>query len=714
VTDRPALRALAERQGILPSYLDNEGTTRWTSDASRVAILAAMGIDASSEAEAAVALEEAEARSAQRSLDSVIVKRETRPTRLQFRPARSIEATALDFRLELRAESGATHVAEGRLRMPRDRSPVALRLPADPGLGYHHVRLDLRSGAATTTDHASLILCPNSCLTARELLRGQSRYGIWTHLYSARGTKDWGIGDMGVLRSIVDWAGQYRAAFVGLNPLHALSNRGTDISPYSPVSRLYRNSIYIDVDQVPELADCREARSLIASPDFQEQLTALRAGRYIDYERVLTLKASVFRLLHRTFIDRHRDRDTERGRAYARFLERRGESLTDFATFIGLAEHLASAHGPDWRSWPAPYQSPRTAEVEAFRQTHAELVDRQRYLQFELDRQIESVASAGNLPIGLYGDLAIGTAPDGSDPWMFPGHFINRATVGAPPDDYSREGQNWALPPVDPAKLRAAAYRYWILLLRNALEHMGALRIDHVMGLFRQYWIPEGMPATEGAYVRFPANDLLGILALESRRHGSLIIGEDLGTVPRGLPAVLDRWGILSSRVLYFEKDERGNYRPSRRYSRRALVTANTHDHAPLLGFWQGRDLELRDQVGDLGKGRRLADAMQERERERRALVMRLRRERCLSEPLEAVPYPQLCKSVYAMLARTPAPLVGVWLDDLAGETDPVNLPGIGLDRYPGWSRRLKRTIEELRCDARAEAGLNGLAKRSR
>ncbi len=713
--ERSALRALAERQGILPSYIDNEGVTRWTSDESRVAILSAMGIDASSEAAAGGELEAAEARSARRSLDSVIVQSAhgARPPRITFRPPGSLTGTNFDYRMELEVESGAVHVSEGQARLPQDQTQVAVRLPVNPGPGYHTLRLELGSGSAAAADQCSLILCPSSCLTAREMLKGQRRFGFWTHLYSARGDHDWGVGDIGVLRTVVDWAARSHAAFVGLNPLHALNNRGADISPYSPVSRLYRNTLYIDVDQIPELADCPEARSLIASPEFQQNLGALRARRHIDYEGVMALKASVFGPLYRTFVTRHRDRNTERGRAYTRFLERRGDSLTDFATFVALTDHLNSAHGPDWRLWPTSYRSPRTPEVEAFRRDHADQVDRQRYLQFELDRQIESVAAAGSLPVGLYGDLAIGTAPNGSDPWMFPDLFIDGATVGAPPDDYSRDGQNWALPPVDPVKLKADAYRYWIILLRNALEHMGALRIDHVMGLFRQFWIPEGRPATEGAYVRFPADDLLGILALESRRHGSLIIGEDLGTVPRGLPAVLDRWGILSSRVLYFEKDDRGNYHPARRYSPRALVTANTHDHPPLVGFWRGRDLELRDQVGNLGQGRRLADAMEERERERRALVMRLRRERCLSEPITAAPYPQLCKSVYAMLARTPAPLLGVWLDDLAGEDDPVNLPGIGLDRYPGWSRRLTRSIEGLRQDASVEEALSGLAKRT-
>lgn len=715
MAQRPALHALSDRYGILPSYVDNGGVRRWTSDESRIAILAAMGIDASSEAAAAAEIEAADDRASHGSIGPVVVQRSigSRSQRLRCRPPAALRGTIFDYRLELRLESGESSFSEGRARLPGNRHAVSLSLPIEPGPGYHQVHLQIGSGASAVDEQSSLIVHPGSCLTAREVLDGQRRFGIWTHLYSARDERDWGIGDTGVLRSLVGWAEDINAAFVGLNPLHALPNSESARSPYSPLSRLYRNVIYIDIEQVPELIDSPEARSLIASPSFQRRLATLREQRHVDYEGVMAIKQPVLETLHRTFVKRHLLQNTDRARAYTDFVERRGDSLTDFATFVVLSEHLSSDAGSDWRQWPVAYRSPRSQEVRAFRRRHSDKIDMQCYLQFELDRQIRDVASNTGLAIGLYGDLAIGTAPSGSDPWMFPGLFVSSASMGAPPDDYSLEGQDWGLPPVDPVRLRADAYRYWIVLLRNALEHMGALRIDHVMGLFRQYWIPAGCPATEGAYIHFPSEDLLGILALESRRHGSLIIGEDLGTVPRGLPAVLHRWGILSSRVLYFEKESRGRYRPARRYSNRALVTANTHDHAPLAGFWQGRDLELREQVGSLGEGRSLSDALRDRQQERRALIARLDREGCLTTPIPASSYPQLCKSVYALLAHTPAPLVGVWLDDLAGETDPVNLPGIELDRYPGWSRRLNKTIEELRNDGSVREALGGLAERS-
>jgi 4-alpha-glucanotransferase len=291
---------------------------------------------------------------------------------------------------------------------------------------------------------------------------------------------------------------------------------------------------------------------------------------------------------------------------------------------------------------------------------------------------------------------------------MFRDQFVSGARMGAPPDAFSTDGQDWGLPPLDPRALREQGYDYWARVVRASCAHAGALRIDHAMALNRLYWIPTGHLPRDGAYIRYPAAELLGILALESQRCRTVVIGEDLGTVPAGFAAQLARSGILSWRVLYFERHRRG-FRAARHYSRRALVTANTHDLAPLAGFVRGRDLELRRRVGAIEDEDALAAARAERDAACRALARRLTREGILPRGAELPAPPALCAVVHAFLSRTPAPLVGISLDDLAGETEPVNLPGTPPDRFPHWRRRMALAIESLRSDRGVGEGLRAI-----
>ncbi len=522
-------------------------------------------------------------------------------------------------------------------------------------------------------------------------------FGVMANLWTVRSASNWGVGDMGDLAALARWAGQGGAAFVGINPLHALHDRTGALSPYSPVSRLFRDPLYIDVPGIPELGTCDEAGRLIAAPGFQGALAAVRRADRLDRGHVMALKWPVLEALARA-----RDADDP---AFRAFVARGGETLDAFATFLALDEHFAS-RAADWRAWPPEYRRPDGPAVRAFRARHASRVAFHRYVQFELDRQLAAAArAASGLAIGLSGDLAIGSAPGGFDSWAFPDLFVSGVYLGAPPDDYSTVGQDWGLPPVNPGRLAADGYRFWTLLLRHALEHMGALRIDHSMGLLRQFWIPAGRPAGEGAYVRFPAAALLRILARESRRHNAVIVAEDLGTVPQGFGALLRRWGLLSTRVLYFEQDRRGQFRPASRYSPRALVLATTHDHPPLVGYWQGRDLDLRHGVGALAEPGAVEAARAQRDRERRALLRRLRAEG-LGPPAGAPTPRDLVVGVYGFLARTPAPLVGAALDDLAAEREPLNLPGIALERFPSWTRRMHKAREEIARDPLARAVL--------
>jgi 4-alpha-glucanotransferase len=705
------LRALATRAGILDDYIDNDGQRRTTSDATRTALLAAMGFDVATEPSARAALEAFEQRETGYVLAPVHVVSERRAHQVDVRGPASWQAGAR-VAAEWLLEDGSSLETVG---VPyRSRNGTArIRLHASPPIGYHRLRLHL-DGHGTATQWR--IVVPDHACTVRELIGRSRAFGFVANLYSVRSAQNWGAGDFGDLRTLVELCAAAGGDFVGLNPLHALRNRGHDISPYSPISRLFRNPLYLDIASVPELRDSPEAQAMLDSAPVREALAQLRGRDRVDYAAVARLKQAVLDLLFATFATNAQSRESGRAREFNGWVEQQGQALTDFATFLALESHFARVReGTGWPVWPLEYQDPRSSAVQQFQAEHAHEIRRHAWIQFEMDRQlgvIARLAAGRGLRIGIYDDLALGSAWNGSDAWSFPGLFVPHVSLGAPPDAYSAIGQDWALPPLHPHRLADGGYRYWRLLIRNALAHAGALRIDHVMGLFRQFWIPAGHRGDEGAYVRYPAEDLLGIIALESRRAGALIIGEDLGTVPRGLPRVLDRWGILSSRVLYFEQDRRGAFRPSRRYSRRALVTVNTHDHAPFAGYWSARDLELRRALGTLPASD-YAEAVHRRGREKDALIRRLVTEGVLRAE-DRRDRSKLAAAAHGFLARSPSPLLGIALDDLTAETEPVNVPGVAPEQHPSWTRRLRLSLGAIPGDAHTAGILNAVRKRAR
>ena len=701
------LRQLADRVGIIGEYLDQTGTeTRVASDDTRIRLLRVMGIDASDKERAARALEELDAAESARLIPpvSVVQQRKGMQAHRHTVVRRPDGASgAIEWLLELGDEHGEVHRSEGRLRASRSRE-IRLTLPRTPTLGYHQLRVSLAASGRTWEGDQSLILVPRSCPTVREVLDGRRVFGIIANLYTVRSARNWGAGDFTDLEELCVWATGAGAEFVGVNPLHALRNRGGDVSPYSPLSRLFRNSLYLDVEAVPELAESELARELMSTGEFRAELERLRASDRVDYESVMRLKRPVLRALHSAFVTMHQNRATVRNKECAAYLESQGRALTDFATFLALRDHLErrGLGGENWREWPVEYRDPRSKVVDRFRADFRQEIDFYCYLQLELDCQLASAARRARdagAAIGLYQDLAIGTSSSGADPWMFPELFAQGAAVGAPPDEYSATGQNWGLPPLDPHALERDRYRYWIMIVRSALRHAGALRIDHVMGLFRQFWIPEGQSGEHGAYVRFPADDLLGILALESTRSGALVVGEDLGTVPKEVPPTLRRWGILSSKVLYFERDTDGGFKPASRYETHALATANTHDMPTLEGFWRGRDIELKREVGLIDSDEKAEEARRTRERERQALVKRLKAASVLPRGMNRPDGAVLRGAVHEFLCRTQSVLVGLSLDDIVGEVEPVNLPGVGPDQFPSWTRRLARPLESFGAD---------------
>lgn len=696
-TEPSALRRLAERAGILPSYVDQSGTeTRVTRDDTRERLLAALGLPAASDAEARETLHRLEREDRARWLPPV-------------RVMRASELATATIPLELPGEvHGDVHVratllleqqgATAREHRVGDERVVEVPLLRGTPTGYHTLRVELAWARGERVAEQRLIVVPDTCWEPRDADAARRRAGLTVNLYTVRSGHNRGIGDFTDLATLMAWSAGAGLGFVGVNPLHALYNRGAEVSPYNPVSRLYRNTLYLDLEAVPELAASEEARRLLA--ECAREYEELRAADRVQYERLARLQRPVLEALHRAFATRERDAGTARGRAYAAYRTTEGQALDDHATFMALEEEIARREGAPrwWREWPEEWRDARSAAVRRFRAEHAEAVDFHRWVQFELDRQLGMAADAGRRtgqPVRLYQDVAVGSSGGGSDAWAFPDLFVHGVSMGAPPDPLGPEGQDWGIPPINPMRLADSGYAYWTRLLRAAFRHAGALRVDHALGLFRQFWIPWGMTGAHGAYVRAPTDDLLGILALESARHEALVVGEDLGTVPPEVPPTLRRWRMLSSKVMMFERAEDGGFRASTDYEPGALATANTHDLPTIAGWWQGRDVELRERLG------RVSPEEARRERETRARECRLLVERLRAEGLAAdVDGPrasaELRGAVHRFLRRTPSRMVGLSLDDLVGEADPVNVPGATQDEYPSWTRRLSRSLEDI------------------
>ena len=515
------------------------------------------------------------------------------------------------------------------------------RLPA----GYHAVIK--RDGS-----RVPLIVSPKRC----HLPAGLRTWGWAAQLYATRSRDSWGIGDLADLGALGRWARRQGAGMLLVNPLHAVRPiLPQEPSPYFPSSRLYRNPLYLRIEAVPGASQDAVVRRLAA------RAQSLNDAPVIDRDRIYALKLEALEAIWERF---RGDPD------FATYCAAEGETLELYAIFCVLAER----HPGPWWEWPVQYRSPGSSAVRKVGLVERRRVDFHRWLQWQLDAQL----AGASLEIPIVHDLAIGVAPDGADAWMWQDMLAFGARIGAPPDEFSPAGQDWGLAPFDPHRLRAAGYRPFVQALRRGMRTAGGVRIDHVMGLFRLWWIPRGAgDASEGAYVRYPAGDLLDVLALESRRARAFVVGEDLGTVEPGVRPELRRRGILSYRLAWFEDT------PPQRYPVQALAALTTHDLPTVAGVWTRADVVEMEQ-----SGRSVNRSAEE--------LVRQRLQR-LTGADDGAPVADVVERAYRALAAAPSRLVAATLDDAAAALRRPNLPG-ALGR-PNWSIPLPRTIEQLRRD---------------
>jgi 4-alpha-glucanotransferase len=684
----PELLDLVRRLGIATYFIDALGERHEVADDTLRALILAFGLPPTPAA-AARELDERD-HAGPLGLPPVhLLHAEDPQPRLPLRlppGGRSLEWTC-------RLETGGERSGRAELDGP------ALPLPAGLPLGYHRLAIDA-PGAPAELD---LIVAPAACHLPAALGPDHRAWGLSCQLYGLKSARNLGIGDFTDLAALARAAGAAGAATLGVNPLHALfAAEPLHISPYSPSSRLWLDYRYIDVAAVPGFAEDDELQAIAAEPRFQRTLAAARQGEVIDYGAVAFCQRPLLEALYRRFRARPADA------AFREFQHEGGQGLADFAIFEALHEHQRSqSPGFSWHDWPAPLRSPRSPEIAAFAAAHRDRVEFFQFLQFEADRQLAAAAAQGRaagLAIGLYRDLAVGANPHGAEAWAGSNLLAPGASIGAPPDALALGGQNWGLTPINPVTLRRQGFAPFVAVLRANMRHAGLLRIDHVMSLDRLYWIPAGMPARAGAYVSYPFEALLRLVALESVRNRCAVIGEDLGTVPEGFRDRMRDANVLSYRVLRFERDRAGGYLPPAAYPPLAAAVPATHDIATVKGFWLGRDLDWRRRLGLYPDAAAAADEAVERERDRHLLLEALGREGLLAPERFAEFLPdggaavftaELAELILAYLARSASRLMLVQVEDIALEEEQANLPGTN-DEHPNWRRRLSRSVDDL------------------
>ncbi|WP_409472081.1 4-alpha-glucanotransferase [Streptomyces sp. HC307] len=643
---------LAELHGVATSYSPSPDRTVTASAAAIVRTLAALGVDADAPEAVRSALAARRRELDERLLPPTVVCWGTAaPDALATLPAGT--------RLRIETEQGETRAA-------------AEQLPP----GVHRLTATAPDGR---TAHAHLVAAPARLPTPS----GRS-YGLLVQLYSLLSHRSWGMGDAGDLAELTAWAGRaLGAGFVQVNPLHAaVPGAPTDPSPYRPSSRRFPDPVHLRIEAVPQFAYIGDRERVRALTERAERLreTVLEKGALIDRDAVWELKREALELLHDVPLG------PGRRAAYCDYLAEQGQALEDHATWCALAE----VHGPDWHRWPVGLRDPRSTETARARGELMDRVDFYSRLAWLTDIQLTAAqhsAREAGMPVGIVHDLAVGVHPGGADAWAQQQYFAAGMSVGAPPDAFNARGQDWGLPPWRPDRLAAAGYAPFRGLLRGLFRYAGALRIDHVMGLFRLWWVPRGLPPTEGTYVRYDAEAMLAVLVLEASRAGALVIGEDLGTVEPGVRETLRDRGVLGTSVLWFERDWDGDGRPlpPERWRADCLATATTHDLPPTAARLTGEHVELRDRLGlltrplDVERAEAAADTG-----EWLALLTRLGLLRGTGGGLVTSEEEAEVQAVHRFLLRTPARMIGVWLPDGVGDRRPQNLPGTW-DEYPNW-----------------------------
>jgi 4-alpha-glucanotransferase len=664
VEDWPALAELADRCGVSREYWDWQGRHVPVTVETVQALLGVLDIDAGTDDSVRAALADLDEAPWRRAVPAVTVGRAGHPVevlvhvpdgdplalQVVLEGGGIVDATQLEHWTPPREVDG-TLLGEARFALPTD-------LPT----GYHRLR-------ATSHEKAReglLILAPDRIDLPDDL--AHQVWGLMTQLYSVRSRDSWGVGDLADLATQARWAAGLGADFVLVNPLHAAEPvPPVEDSPYLPTSRRYLNPLYLRVTDVPELAALPKQQ--------QEQVEAYAAGPFDGEDGLLDRQASYAAKLAALDLIHAAPRTPERERAFEAFLVDQGPELHQFAIWCALAEHLAGG------DWPDELRDPGSPEVAALAKQLAHRVRFFGWLQWLCDEQLAAAQAAAvdaGMSIGLVTDLAVGVHPSGAEVWTLGPALARGVSVGAPPDAFNQRGQDWSQPPWRPDVLAEMGYAPYRAVLRAALRHAGGVRIDHVMGLFRLWCIPEGAPPAEGAYLRYDYEATVSILLLEAERAGGFVVGEDLGVVEPFVRDYLAGRGVLGTSILWFES-ENGAPRPPETWRELCLASVTTHDLPPTAGYLAGEHVRLRDSLGLLT--RPVEQELQASAHELETFRSLLRERGLLAE---GAGEEETVAALHRLLARAPSRLLGVSIADLVGERRAQNQPGTHRE-YPNW-----------------------------
>ncbi|MGF1777449.1 4-alpha-glucanotransferase [Vibrio nomapromontoriensis] len=714
MTEQTALKQVAEMAKIADSYVSAWGSEAKVEDDIILRLLASLGYDTTNDE---TLLKSAERKHKKEVLEPVLVVKDGDAIEVELNLGASARESDFSWRLE--TEQG--EVLEGYLQsqIVRDEraegGPLVFSLPNDLAWGYHKLYLERKR--RKTPYEMTLIRTPKACFKQSQIEQGKKLWGPSVQLYTLRTQHNWGIGDFGDLKQLVNDIAARGGDFVGLNPIHSLFPANPEgASPYSPSSRRWLNVLYIDVSSVPEFALSADAQQKVGSSEFQARLQKARDSHWVNYTEVAALKMSVLPLLFDQFKQRHLDKQTERAAMFLDFVEQGGESLMHQAAFDAIhAElHAADANVWGWPVFPEKYRRFENVGTQKFIAENLDKVHLYMYLQWVADTQIneaQALAEEKGMAVGLYRDLAVGVADSGSETWADNGDLVMDASIGAPPDILGPLGQNWGLPPLNPQALHATAYDAYIKLLRANMKHCGSLRIDHVLGLLRLWWIPKGENATKGAYIYYPVADMLAILALESHRHQCSVIGEDLGTVPDEIVDILREAGVHSYKVFFFETAEDGGFISPKHYAEQSMSALCTHDMPTLRGFWHCDDLKMGQEIGLYPDEAQLKELFNDRLECKQGILDSVAWHGYLPEGVgrDASMVPMdtyLSEALQLHLGAGSSTLLSVQLEDWLEMDKPVNIPGT-VNEYPNWRRKLSMNLDEVF----AKESVNRIAK---